>query len=340
MDHCPSPSDELAIVSVNYRSADDTIEMIESVLAGSVIPRLIVVDNDSGDDSVERIRAWAGAYAASAEWRAIEGHLGSEAPPFFEFRAPNSEMKSPKALITLVASGKNGGFSFGNNVGLRIAMQNPGTSFFWLLNNDTTVDHEASAAIIKKCREVADLGMAGTQVRLYHRPSEFQLLNGMRFDKWTGAAAGIWAGEPVTKSFDPQAVESETDFICGASLVLSRDYIRRYGLLEEKFFLYYEEIDLAMRSKGVLSNVFVSDAIVYHKEGASAGSASQLSNRARSPLSEYHHIRSKMIFARKHFPMMRPLYFLQNLAIVMRRLLRGHRPQAIAVARATFGLPL
>ena len=134
-------------------------------------------------------------------------------------------------------------------------------------------------------------------------------------------------------------VIEETDFVCGASLLMTRGFFEAVGFLEERFFLYYEEVDLAYRGKQFPIG-YVEDAIVFHKEGASAGSASQLSQRARSPLSEYHHIRSKMIFARKHIPWILPLYFAQNIIIWLRRIARKQPSQARAVFNATFGRSL
>ena len=314
----------LAIVTVNYRAAHDTIECLESLLHSNTDARLIVVDNASGDGSADRIMTWATSKPELAK--------------DFDFREGGAPSTPLTKRLTLIASDENGGFAKGNNVGLRPAMATDGIELFWLLNNDTVVEPDTVDAIVRFFRKKPDIGMAGTQLRLYHQPGTLQLLNGMRFSKLTGAAAGVEAGSPIDTPFDPDEVVEQSDFICGASLLMSREFLESTGLLEERFFLYYEEVDLAYRGSRFEMG-FVDDAIVYHKEGASAGSASQLSNRARSPLSEYHHIRSKMIFARKHLPAIIPLYALQNVIILGRRLLRRQPRQAAAVLRASLGLP-
>ena len=314
----------LAIVTVNYRAAQDTIECLESLLTSETQARLIVVDNASSDGSAEHIEAWARSKLELAKQ--------------FETRDADAALTPLTKRVTLIKSGENGGFAKGNNMGLRPALATVGIELFWLLNNDTVVEPKTIDAIMRYFRRNPDVGMAGTQLRLYHQPDTFQLLNGMRFSQLTGAAKGIQAGLPTFAAFNSDAVLAQSDFICGASLLMSRRFLQTVGLLEERFFLYYEEVDLAYRGKKFEMG-FVEDAIVYHKEGASAGSASQLSNRARSPLSEYHHIRSKMIFARKHLPAMVPLYAIQNLIIWIRRLLRRQPRQAAAIWRASMGLP-
>ena len=335
--------DTMAVIAVNYRSAKDTIECLQSLFSGDRLPYVIVADNDSQDGSIDAIRAWAegrGSVEAGHPFHAEAAARPVNFPIDYEIRDRNDLSRPVSKRLTIIDTGGNLGFAGGNNRGIEIARLNPSVELFWLLNNDTTVGPQTVTAVKDAFAAKPAWGMAGTPIRLYHEPSRYQLLNGMRFSKWTGAAGGIAGGSRVDAPYDVAEVTAQTDFVCGASLVMTRAFVEDVGLLEERFFLYYEEIDLALRGKGRHEIGFVPEAIVYHKEGASAGSASKLSHRARSPLSEYHHIRSKMIFARKHYPLMVPLYFAQNLAIVARRLLRRQPAQAKATARATFGLPL
>ena len=333
----------MAVIAVNYRSAKDTIECLHSIFSGDRLPYVIVADNDSQDGSIDAIRAWAEGRTAVEAGHPFHTEAAGRSVAFpidYEVRAPNDLSRPVEKRLTIIDTGGNLGFAGGNNRGLAIARLNPKVELFWLLNNDTTVDPQTVSKVQDAFAAHPEWGMAGTPIRLYHEPSRYQLLNGMRFRKWTGAAGGIAGGSSVDQPYDIAQVTAQTDFVCGASLIMSRAFVEDVGLLEERFFLYYEEIDLALRGKGRHQIGFVPDAVVYHKEGASAGSASKLSHRARSPLSEYHHIRSKMIFARKHYPMMVPLYFVQNLAIIARRIMRRQPAQAKATARATFGLPL
>ena len=314
--------DQLAIITVNYRAALDTLECLESIEDAQGDPWVVVVDNASGDASMKHFRSWV-------EQRP---ELMNEV----DFRTSETLGDRLTKRITFIESSTNGGFASGNNIGLRVAAATPGIDLFWLLNNDTILDAQSVRAVVDYFSDKPEVGMAGTQLRLYHQRDRFQLLNGMTFSRATGAARGIHAGQSVASKLADDEVIRRSDFICGASLVMTRSFFEQVGYLEEKFFLYYEEVDLAYRGKDFALG-YVADAIVFHKEGASAGSASQLSARARSPLSEYHHIRSKMLFARKHIPWAVPLYFVQNIVILLRRCARRQPAQARAVFNATFG---
>src|SRR3546814_2499175 len=68
--------------------------------------------------------------------------------------------------------------------------------------------------------------------------------------------------------------------------------------MDERYFLYFEEIDWAMQARGRFSTGFAADAVVYHKEGGSIGSSRELARR--SAFSEYYLARSKMFYGRKH----------------------------------------
>lgn len=333
----------MVVIGVNFRGSADTIECLASLFTGSAIPYVVVADNASGDGSVDRIASWARGEISTPIANPLHQSLAERALAFpidYEIIGPDDLSRGLRKPLTIIETGGNLGFSGGNNQGLRAALATPGVDLFWLLNNDTIAAPEAVAAVRRKFSDQPDWGMAGTPIRLYHSPDRFQLVNGQRFYKWTAASTGVMGGERATTPIDAQFVQAQTDFICGASLVLTRDFAEQVGLLEERFFLYFEEIDLALRGKGRFANGFIPEAVVYHKEGASAGSGSQLEVRARSRLAEYHLIRSKMIFCRKHYPHFLPLYFGQNLAIALRRILRGHIPQARAVWRASWGLPL
>ncbi len=333
----------MAIVTVNYRGANDTIECLASLFSGDTVPYVIVADNDSGDGSVDRIAAWAeGRVETPLVGPVSPGHPARPGarPSGFEIIGPGDLARGIRQPLTIIETGGNLGFAGGNNQGLRLALATAGIDLFWLLNNDTTVEPDTVTELRRAFAEHPDWGMVGTRVKFYHEPGRYQLLNGMRFNRWTGAAAGICGGMEVAEPFNADAVRLQTDFVCGASLAVSREFLEQVGLMNDRFFLYYEEIDWAMRAAGRFQIGFAADAVAYHKEGASAGSASKLSNRARSPLSEYHHIRSKMLFCARHLPHLVPLYTAQNLVILLRRLWRRQPAQATAVWRAMLGRPL
>src|SRR3546814_993212 len=91
--------------------------------------------------------------------------------------------------------------------------------------------------------------MVGTIVRFYHRPDRLQLLNGSRFSTWTGRGYPIAGGEDADTVIDAGFVRSQTDFVCGAALAVSRKFVETIGPMDEDYFLYFEAIDWAMRAR-------------------------------------------------------------------------------------------
>lgn len=334
---------QLAVILVNWRNARDTIECLETLLRSSIPVHAIVCDNGSGDGSVEQILAWAHGEAPPATLRQpLLRHLvASHALPHpidTEHLGPGPLRKGgPRAALTLIETGANLGYAGGNNVGLRFALAGRHVSHAWLLNNDTVVEPHAAKRILDCFAARPALGLIGTDLRLYDDPDRFQMQGGMRFDRWTGRAFGIGAGRHVSRPVAALEVERQSDFVCGASMATSRAWLEQVGLLEERYFLYYEEIDWAMRNNGRFEIGYCPDAVVWHKEGASAGSSS--GGAARSAFSDYHLARSLHIFGSIHYPALRPLYMARTLGVAARRLARGRHDKAAALARGALGLP-
>lgn len=329
----------LGVVLVNYKRADDTIECLESLLRSPLALRVVVVDNDSGDGSLEAIAAWAAGQRVVAPASPAMKQATPPLPkpiPLARLTAAEAEASAPRAALTLVDAGRNGGFAAGNNIGLRHLRRDPGLDYFWLLNNDTVVEASAAGALLDRMDATPGVGMCGTIVRFYWRPDRVQALNGHRFSMMTGTSRGIAADEPASAPFNPAEVTRATDFVLGASLGVSRAFLDAVGLMEERYFLYFEEIDWAVRMPKRFRIAFAHGAIVYHKEGGAIGSSG--TPGARSGFSDYWLMRSRLRFIRRHRPWLLPWHWLVALSVVGRRLVRRQPAKAGAVLRALVGL--
>ena len=332
----------LGVVLVNYKRAADTIECLESVLRSTIPCQVVVVDNASGDGSLETIAAWAaGNHRQSPASPAMAAFTAPPLPkpvPVVRLSAAEAASTDPRnvAAVTLIDAGGNLGFAAGNNIGLRHLMRNPGIDHFWLLNNDTIAEPAAAAALLARLDATPGVGMCGTIVRFYWRPDIVQALNGHRFNVWTGTSRGIGAGAPASQAFSPMRIADETDFVLGASLAVSRPFLDAIGPMAERYFLYFEEIDWAARNNGRFAIAFANGAIVYHKEGGSIGSSSRPGER--SLLSEYWLNRSRLAFIRCHHPLLLPWHWLLTLGLAARRLLRGQPAKFGVILRALLGV--
>ena len=120
-------------------------------------------------------------------------------------------------------------------------------------------------------------------------------------------------------------------------MFVSRRFIELAGLLDESYFLYFEELDWIYRVRGRARMQYAPAARVFHKTGASARTAAH--GRRPSPLSEYHFQRSRIRFTRRFYPYALPSVGGVMLLQGLRWILRGERELARAVCSALFARP-
>ncbi|MBI5482369.1 MAG: glycosyltransferase family 2 protein [Deltaproteobacteria bacterium] len=160
----------------------------------------------------------------------------------------------------LLESGANLGFAGGNNVGIRWALQR-GADAVWLLNNDATAHADACAAIERALDEDQRVGVVGTPI---YRADQRD-----RLQAWGGGWANLWTGRSA--EFDQRVPDRRLDYVTGCSMALPRRALERSGLLDDAFFMYFEDTELCFRYRAAGWHLRVAeDAVVWHRGGASA----------------------------------------------------------------------
>ena len=213
------------VIVLNWNGWSDTLECLAS-LEQLNYPhyRVIVVDNDSTDDSVSRIRE----------------------------RFP---------MVEVVETGKNLGFAGGCNAGIERSL-GEGVEYVWLLNNDTTVEPGALQALVEKARSDSRIGAVGSAIYSAEVPE--------RLEAWGGGRVSFWLGRSM--HFVKPVGDETLQFITGASLLLPRTVIQDLGLLDDAFFMYWEDADYCFRLRKAGWRLAVSgQSKVWHKGSASVG---------------------------------------------------------------------
>ncbi|MEL6585586.1 MAG: glycosyltransferase family 2 protein [Pseudomonadota bacterium] len=254
----------LGVVIVTYASAD----VIEGCLSAlfqqtAVSLEIVVIDNASPDGTVEAVQAMSG-----------------------DVPAPHR--------IDVFRSGGNRGFAGGVNLGLKVLKARPHLNRFWILNPDA-IPEPGCAAALAGHPAAGGFGLMGGRVLYAEAPQNIQI-DGGTIDRVTGRTGNLNLGKPRTAS-PPEA--SQIDFITGASLVASRTFLEKSGPMEEGYFLYYEEVDWALRRRD-LPLLYCADAIVLHKAGTAIGSPTL--GRKASAFSLWFKHRARMMFVRRHLP--------------------------------------
>lgn len=239
----------LLVVILNYRTAQLTIDCLESLgpevraLPGT---QVIVTDNSSQDGSVEQI----GAAIQAARW---------------------------EDWVSLQPLPSNGGFAMGNNAAIRLALQSPNPpAYFLLLNPDTIVHPGALSELVQFMDHHPKAGIVGSRLEnpdgspqhsAFRFPSIFsELDHGLRF----GLATQLLKRWEVTPPISEEICQ--TDWLSGASILIRKEVFEAVGLLDEQYFMYYEELDFCLKAyKSGWYCWYVPQSRVIHLVGQSSG---------------------------------------------------------------------
>jgi N-acetylglucosaminyl-diphospho-decaprenol L-rhamnosyltransferase len=236
---------EVAVVIVTYKSAELAIESLASIQSERETQKLkirvVLVDNASGDlpqieQAVER-NGWS-------SW------------------------------VTLVLASKNGGFAYGNNLGIRKAYEGRRPNYIHLLNPDTQVRPRAIAALVEFLESNPQVGIAGSSFETEDGkdwPLAFRfptLLSEIEHGMQLGLVTRCLSRWTVARSMN--SIAQPTDWISGASMMIRPTVFRAVGGLDENFFLYFEETEFCHRARRAgFSTWYVPESRVMHVIGKS-----------------------------------------------------------------------
>lgn len=244
--NCPT---DLLVVILNYRTPDLTIHCLRSLVTEvESLPgtRVVVSDNASGDGSVAKIST------------AIETEGWGE-------------------WVSVMPLERNGGYAFGNNAVIRPALQSADPpTYFLLLNPDTIVRPEALKVLVDFMNQHPQVGIAGSRLE---DPDGTPQCSAFRFQTFlselnSGLRLGVvskllakWVVAPPI----PEEV-CQTDWVAGASMIVRRELFEEVGLLDEEYFMYYEEMDFCLQAKkSGWTCWYVPQSRVVHLVGQSSG---------------------------------------------------------------------
>lgn len=329
----------VAIVLVNWNGWRDSIECISSIY-GSDAPQLAdvwLVDNDSSDGSVERIQQWCRQPQQETQWRVQDGvrHAG---PGPIQCRVWAANGRAAKSVegrcLHIVKSGGNLGFAGGNNAGMAAAGLGHYTHF-WLLNTDTVMRHDALHQLLQRAQQGSQvglpLGIVGSSLIYYNQPNHLQAQGGGSLNEEGLRALHLGEGQAVRDiPADAQAlvaVESEMDYVVGASMLVSAAFVRDIGPMCEDYFLYFEELDWAYRARGRFAMGYAPRSWVFHKVGGSSA-------KPHSEFSLNLLYRNQLRFAGRFLPDRVHQVQRKLLLELLRELAKGHWTAVRLLARA------
>lgn len=216
----------VAIIILNWNGKEDTLACIESLQKMHYANKqIIIVDNASTDDSIERIKR--------------------------EF--PELE---------LVVNSANLGYAGGNNAGIRYAVKKQ-VDYLLLLNNDTIVDQHLLNRLVQVMNDHPQIGAVSPMIYYHTSPDVFWFAGGV-IDRQRSETVMLGCGEPDRGQFGEQPFP--IDYANGCAMMIRSEVLNKVGFLDERFFMYYEEVEWCHRIRKAGYDILaVPGAKVWHK---------------------------------------------------------------------------
>ena len=202
--------------------------------------------------------------------------------------------------VELIRSDSNLGFAGGHRLALERVLDDPEVELFWMLNNDAFVEPDTLAEIVKA---YALLGPAVYgSVPLHTDTDEIESLLGWEVyegrDRSTGRRLSDLIGQTIGSAF-PGGQPLRVTSIHGCSFVVPTSIIRRYGFMDESYFLYGEEVDYCLRlTKVGVTSILVPKSVVRHIHRASTKKAD---NEALTFVVVYYTTRNGLRLSLRHY---------------------------------------
>lgn len=333
----------VCIILLNWNGWKDTVECLESIFRQEYNYYTVVVcDNDSQDDSIEHMTQWAqGKLAAPISLNESLLHLTN--PPvnkpleFVVLDREQAEQGTSRFISPLVfiQTGENLGFAGGCNVGLRYAMNCENFDYIWLLNNDTVIRPDTLSNMVDYSSKQGVPNTCGSRLVFYDQPETIQAFGGSTYNRWTGRCLCLGWGMSTTTSINAKEYERKMDYVTGASWLLPMSFLHDIGLMDESYFLYYEEIDWCLRAGKKYQCCYADNAIVYHKQGASIGSENK--EHQSSLLSDFYMFRNQLRITKKFFPFAIPSVYMVLFLQAINRLRRGQWSKSWLIGEIILG---
>ena len=213
-------------------------------------------------------------------------------------RACRLRLAGGQATVAIGEARDNFGYAGGINAWLRPLLAEPGWTAIWILNPDTWPEPDALAELVAYA-EKRGKGMVGSRLMIPGR-SDIASSRGLKWNKLSARLTGVDIFAPVSPEPDPEDVERRMDSPTGPSMYVTRNCIERIGLMDESFFLYWEEVDWAIRAKAECGVGYAHKSVVPHVMGTTTGSAG--GRAKRSAFSVYLGHRNQLHFVRRHHP--------------------------------------
>jgi GT2 family glycosyltransferase len=291
---------KVVVVVVGFRNEADIADCLRALAAALPAPTFEVFIAENGGpaamDALIEVLA-----AEGSPCRAVpEPELPVDSPIILRrrlFRLVGTD-DTLGSRVHVAEMAENLGYAGAINAWLRPLLLIPGWDAAWILNPDTEPAPSALAELVAYS-EQRGKAMVGSRMTPTAYP-DLVHCRGLTWRKLTANTLAVDYLVPVDPPSGPDAVEACLDAPSGACCYVTRRLIEQIGLMDERYFLFFEDLEWGIRAKSIGAIGYAHRAIVAHKGGTTIGS---MGGRATmSPLAVYLEIRNRILFVRARYP--------------------------------------
>lgn len=189
--------------------------------------------------------------------------------------------------LIYLKSQENLGFAGGNNLGISSAKGD----YILLLNNDTEITLGFIDTMVNEMEKNPEIGLLSPLIKYWDDKNVIQYAGFTGMNYFTARNKGIGSFEEDKGQYDNQS--RETGFCHGAAVMCRKADLDKAGLMDENYFLYYEEFDWCEKFKNIGKKIwFTGKTFIYHKESMSVGK--------ESAIKTYFMTRNRILYIRKN----------------------------------------
>ena len=208
---------------------------------------------------------------------------GSDSKEYEKITSLNSKAKIIRSKINL-------GFTGGNNLGIKYALEEK-ADYILLLNNDTTVEPNFLEPLLNLFKKEKNAGIVAPQINYFSEPQKIWSAGG-KISRLRGS--GFASSDRIESRIKPD--NKSVSFVSGCCMLIKKEVFEKIGLFDENFFLYVEDADLCYRTTHAGYKIIVN----HHSKILHKVSSSTKENLSLLPL--YYVTRNRLYFAKKNFP--------------------------------------
>jgi GT2 family glycosyltransferase len=285
----------IPIIIVGYRNPEDVTECLEALGKSEADPPFdIYICENGGSSAFEALVASLSAVLGPCDGDPSRESGWGKSPRFA--RVHSLRLRGRDARVLVAEANENLGYAGAINAWLGILLTLPAWPGVWILNPDTQPEARALAELVAWSADRRK-GMVGSRIVPSERP-DLVHSRGLRWHRLRASTEALDHHASAAIEPDPDELEARIDAPSGASVYVTRACLECLGLMDERYFLYFEDVDWGYRAKSCGGIGYAYKSIVPHRGSTTIGGKG--GRAAASRLSVYLEFRNRIHFVRQH----------------------------------------